>query len=102
MINKYKDNSKNAMKYNSGIAPVISLIIVLALIVVASVGSYFLLGKYQSKTYETSYLAPGTSEFVPAISDKDDIDVLESELEKTDVGSLDSDLNDLNSSASSL
>lgn len=91
---------------NSGFAPVLILVLLAVLIVVAAAGSYYLLkraGKAPggfSLPFPTATSQPNGSP--EPVSDSTDIDVIEKEINQTDVGSPDTDLKNLDSSASSL
>jgi len=86
------------MRRNQKGTSVILVVVGLFLVIlVASAASYYLL-KSAGKIPGTA--SPGTS--VSEISDSDDATTLESEIDATTIDSIDSDLNGLDASASSL
>lgn len=94
------------MKKNSGFAPVLMLILLGSLIVLAGAGSYYLLksagkapGGFRLPFPTASTVPTGTPE---PISNSTDLDIIEAEINQTQVGSPDSDLKNLDSSAASL
>lgn len=94
------------MKNNQGFTPVLILIILFILVVLASAGSYYLLRQTGvAPDLPTSIKSLGKPQVSPApipISESDEIEVLLRELDDTNVGILDSDLDTLDSEASSL
>ncbi|MEK7526704.1 MAG: hypothetical protein AAB546_04470 [Patescibacteria group bacterium] len=81
---------------NKGNSSLIIILLVLAIVLVgASAASYYLL---KSQGVDVASQTPLTS----GISDKDDLTTLEKELENTDPGSTDADLQDLDSQTTGL
>lgn len=77
---------------NKGIIPIAALLIAAAAAIILG-ALYFSLKREKNIDYET---------LTPSVSDSADLSTIETELEDTQVGSLDSDFDELDSSASSL
>lgn len=101
---------KNNLNSTFGFAPVMIILVVLVLLLVASGVAYYVLksqGKlpgYTNNFYATPvpYVYPTDAPVSEEISNEDDINTLQMELEGTTEGSLDSDFSELDSEASSL
>lgn len=81
-----------------GIAQITVLIILLGLVVAAAAASYYIL----KKTGKAPSLFTSAPTPIAEISDSDDPDVIEAELDATTIDSVDADLKELETSASSL
>lgn len=97
-------------KNEKGLTPAIALVILAILAVLISAGAYYLLkgtGQYSPESttrpvdYSNENGYPSTSDEVP-VSDSDKTSDIESELNATDVGEIDSDIDALELDAGSL
>ena len=88
-----------------GITPIIVLVVIGVLILLGSAGAYYYLkmsGKSPFEDVVINYSISPTLPWEAEISDNDDSETLESELNATEVDSIDADIDELESSASSL
>lgn len=105
------------MKTQSGFAPIIVLIVLVGLVIFASFGSYYLINSYGTKVGQKynevfkSASAPeangkkGSSEGVSEsakVSQSDEVEVIDNEINDTDIESIDSDLKDIEASTNSM
>lgn len=91
------------MKKNKelGFTPALVLILVGVLVLLVSAGSYYLL-KSSGRAREVKTLLEKTEATPAPVSSSDQSDDLERELNETDVGDLNKDFGEIDSSASSL
>lgn len=91
----------------SSVIILVVAIAVVAIVIASAVSFYVLKSQGKAPTYmplnndyspTSNYSSPTPS----SVSQKDDINTLETELDSTTTGEIDSDINNLNSSASSL
>ncbi len=95
------------MKNNQGLTPVLFLIVLGILILLASAGSYYLLKQAGRAPALPSFVdqltsSPSPEATLAPVSNSGDSDVIETELESTDVGSPDDDFESLDAGVSSL
>lgn len=101
------------MMHQRGFAPIIVLVVLLGLILLASIGSYYLLNSYgtdigqkynevfRGVTAPQEDMVQEISENFE-ISESDDVDIIEDEIDDTDIDSSDSELDDIEASVTSL
>lgn len=86
-----------------GFSPIIVIVGLVALFIAASAGAYYFLkftGKSPYEKLEVSTISPTPSQ--AAISTSEDPKVIEKEIDDTTINSIDTDINNLETSASAL
>lgn len=95
-------------KYQKGLVPVLALIIIAILAVLLSAGAYYILkstGKYPKETGERAVDYTQEESISPEevpVSDSDKTSDIEAELESTNIGEVESDIELLDADAGSL
>lgn len=94
---------------SKGFSQIFVLILLVILIILASAASYYILkvnGRAPSQGLMKMWAPSSQTAVTPTpsgeVSDSDEVDIIESELETTDIGSPESDIKELETSASSL
>lgn len=93
------------MKNQRGSTPFLVLVLIGIVVLVLSAGSYYYLqytGKIASPAYTKQETKPVEQADEVGVSNSDDISSIESELDKTDIGSIDDDMEEIQSDLSEL
>lgn len=93
---------KNRKTFTKGFADPLTLGLIALILIVLALFAYFSLYRGAGKQTTDTGRETAPQEAMPTISDLDEIDVMEEELETIDIGNPESDLNSLDSEASSL